>query len=311
MSKLYDIIIYIYDQTRRFKNESEEEIIYQIIRSLLVENGTFHLPNQDQLSDDFHQERFGGKQSPRQQLFQTKQQKELLKEKERIEVQQKRLRESEERAKVVLGLAKIEKQKKAVTLLKELSYDFPVLTQLDWDKETALETANRVVSDKTNHEYLKEDPDHMIFIISEKQSYNKVRYKAAGYTLDQVLSNPDKNVAFECEKNWRGGYTTKKDGNGQIVPLTSKPKAYVRIIFSNKVNEVYYVPAEELLGAIGTSERVFLLDRPRNIELSFSYGVALGRDGGDHCQPGTLKTVYKLNVFSSMNGGGLLDLFKL
>lgn len=38
MSQLYEMILYLYGQTRVFQNESDDEIVYQMIRTFLTAN---------------------------------------------------------------------------------------------------------------------------------------------------------------------------------------------------------------------------------------------------------------------------------
>lgn len=191
-----------------------------------------------------------------------------------------------------------------IAVLGKLTYNQPVLNKSTYNKNDLLRSSKGCysiepdgkvcnfedISDHDNREFLNQDPKNLIFMIQLGDGF----YHAYGYTLDQILSDPKTSIIYECMRLEDGQPKLDLRGDGYVDWNNEQRKAYVKISLEFQV----YVPGEELLGAIESGERVFLLSDPREIPLSYSYGVLQGDDivSDSHCQNGSNKTVYKLSI---------------
>lgn len=192
--------------------------------------------------------------------------------------------------------------------LRSIAYSQPVRNTIqDWNRDQAMLTSRGLYSeeedgrlinfqdgeDQYNQEYLNKDVNNLIFMFPYGNDNNK--YKAFGYTLKQILHDPFINVVYECMKGEDGEYIMNDNDQGYIpISMDNHPKAYIKISLDIQA----YVPAEELLGAIESKERVFLLHHPQRIDRTYSLGVFVSRNNvsDSHCQRGTDKWIYSLRV---------------
>lgn len=193
--------------------------------------------------------------------------------------------------------------------LRSIAYGQPVRNTIqDWDRDRALLTSRglyteeedgRLINfqddeDQDNQEYLDRDSNNLIFMFPYGNGNNK--YKAFGYTLDQIFTDPFINVVYECMKGEDGNYIMNQEMDEGYIPRTmdNQPKAYIKISLDIQA----YVPADELLGAIESGERVFLLHHPKQIDRTYSLGAYVSRNNfsDSHCQRGTDKVIYSLRV---------------
>jgi hypothetical protein len=194
--------------------------------------------------------------------------------------------------KAIKKVSKNKSSKKSKQLTDEFAQGFQTSKGCYTEKEGVV--CNMIdLEDTENHEYLSQDDDNIIFMISPNKDG---RYFAYGYNKKELIHDINTDVFYDCKRNLDGTYETSEDGF--FGRYNKEGKAYVKI---NLNNYSVLVSSEELLAVIeDETKKVFLLADPtENFLYIASHGVMFGGQdivSADHCQKGTNKIVYTLYI---------------
>jgi hypothetical protein len=194
--------------------------------------------------------------------------------------------------------------------LLALSSGHSDLRQAYWNRKEALESSIGCFGvkegtlcdvndqeDYQNQEYLDGDPGNLIFMLPYKEG----GFKAYGTNVSGIVYDKNTDIFLNCvpaENNMGQGTFNYTSLGGQTRRYNLDLKdLYVILKFDYQI----YVPLRDLIGALQSKQRVFLV-KPTGIKFNttVSYGIAFGFKNnlisGDHCQEGTEKTISELYV---------------
>jgi len=198
--------------------------------------------------------------------------------------------------------------------LLDLSSGHSDLRLAYWNKKEALESSIGCFDvdegtlcdvndqeDYNNQKYLDGDSGNLIFMLPYKEG----GFKAYGTNISGIVYDKNTDIFLNCvpaENNIGQGTFNYTSLGGQTRRYNLDLKdLYVILKFEYQI----YVPLLNLIGALQSKQRVFLV-KPTGIKFNttVSYGIAFGFKNnlpynlisGDHCQEGTEKTISELYV---------------
>jgi hypothetical protein len=148
------------------------------------------------------------------------------------------------------------------------------------------------MEDTENLEFLSQDPNNVIFLISPS---NNNKYYAYGYNKKKLAYDINSEIYYDCKRNLDGSYITSQDGKTAFFDNNSVAYVKLNLIFP------VLVLATEMLDLINDNKQIFILKEPKKKFLyTTSYGSMFNSNpnyvSSDHCQKGSSKMVYTLYV---------------
>ena len=158
------------------------------------------------------------------------------------------------------------------------------------------------------NQYLENDPGNIVFMTERfADSYN-----AIGYNVNSIVRDVDSDLYFDCLRDKDNNYLLNKYGDGRLVDPENKYHLTLDAPIYAKLDlEEYkvYIPLEDLVGSLGSGNRVFLLENSGiTLKYTVSYKIAKAvyerayydLVSSDHCQKGTDKTIF--NIYTCIGG---------